>query len=75
MGLILVGCPLAPSVIDRLGRVLLSALGQQIQLTQTAIAQSLDLQASGVPEVSRVRIEEQESLRIGDQKRASHRSF
>ena len=68
VGLILVGLS-ACSVSDRPSRgVLLSALGQQIQLTQTAIAQSLDLQASGVPEVSRVRIEEQESLRIGDQK-------
>ncbi|WP_244279664.1 hypothetical protein [Synechococcus sp. UW179A] len=48
--------------------VILSALGQQIQLTQSAIAQSLDLEASGVPEVTRVRLEEQESLSIGDQK-------
>ena len=68
VGLILVGLS-ACSVSDRPTRgVLLSALGQQIQLTQNAIAQSLDLQASGVPEVSRVRIEQQESLRIGDQK-------
>ena len=48
--------------------VILSALGQQIQLTQSAIAQSLDLEASGSPEVTRVRLEEQESLNIGDQK-------
>ena len=48
--------------------VILSALGQQIQLTQSAIARSLDLEASGVPEVTRVRLEEQESLSIGDQK-------
>ena len=48
--------------------VILSALGQQIQLTQSAIAQSLDLEASGAPEVTRVRLEEQESLSIGDQK-------
>ncbi|KZR87445.1 hypothetical protein MITS9508_02397 [Synechococcus sp. MIT S9508] len=48
--------------------VILSALGQQIQLTQSAIAQSLDLDASGAPEVTRVRLEEQESLSIGDQK-------
>ena len=47
--------------------VILSALGQQIQLTQSAIAQSLDLEASGAPEVTRVRLEEQESLSIGDQ--------
>ena len=48
--------------------VILSALGQQIQLTQSAIAQSLDLEASGAPEVTRVRLEEQEGLSIGDQK-------
>ena len=48
--------------------VILSALGQQIQLTQSAIAQSLDLEASRAPEVTRVRLEEQESLSIGDQK-------
>tara|TARA_B100000674_G_scaffold68469_1_gene47256 strand:- start:4146 stop:4655 length:510 start_codon:yes stop_codon:yes gene_type:complete len=48
--------------------VILSALGQQIQLTQSAIAQSLDLEASGAPEVTRVRLEQQESLSIGDQK-------
>ena len=48
--------------------VILSALGQQIQLTQSAIARSLDLEASGSPEVTRVRLEEQESLNIGDQK-------
>ena len=47
--------------------VILSALGQQIQLTQSAIAQSLDLEASGAPEVTRVRLEQQESLSIGDQ--------
>ena len=47
--------------------VILSALGQQIQLTQSAIAQSLDLEASGAPEVTRVRLKEQESLSIGDQ--------
>ena len=46
--------------------VLLSALGQQIQLTQRAIAESLDLEATGTPEVTRVRLEEQDSLTIGD---------
>ena len=46
--------------------VLLKALGLQIQLTQTAIARSLDLEASGDPEVSRVRVEEQDSMRLGD---------
>ena len=59
----------ACSLGDRPPRaVILSALGQQIQLTQSAIAQSLDLEASGAPEVTRVRLEEQESLSIGDQK-------
>ena len=68
VGLMLVGLS-ACSISDRPSRgVLLSALEQQIQFPQNAIAQSLDLQASGLPEVSRVRIEEQESLRIGDQK-------
>jgi hypothetical protein len=46
--------------------VLLKALGLQIQLTQTAIAQSLDLEAAGLPDVSRVRVEEQGSMRLAD---------
>lgn len=45
--------------------VLLKALGLQIQLTQTAIARSLDLEAAGDPEVSRVRVEDQEGMRFG----------
>ena len=45
---------------------LLKALGLQIQLTQSAIARSLDLDAAGDPEVSRVRVEEQEATRLGD---------
>jgi len=45
---------------------LLKALGLQIQLTQSAIARSLDLDAAGDPEVSRVRVEEQEAIRLGD---------
>ncbi|MGC6483346.1 MAG: hypothetical protein ACON4T_07270 [Synechococcus sp.] len=57
----------ACSAADQLPRlVLLQALGLQIQLTQTAIAQSLDLDVEGDPEVSRVRVEEQESMRLGD---------
>ena len=48
--------------------VLLKALGLQIQLTQTAIARSLELEPVGVPEVSRVRVEEQESIRLGEQR-------
>jgi hypothetical protein len=48
--------------------VLLQALGLQIQLTQGAIAQALALEAAGVPEVNRVRVEQQQSLRIGEAK-------
>jgi hypothetical protein len=48
--------------------VLLQALALQIQLTQGAIAQALDLQAAGLPEVSRVRVAEQQSIRIGEAK-------
>jgi hypothetical protein len=48
--------------------VLLKALGLQIQLTQTAIARSLELEPVGVPEVSRVRVEEQELITLGDQR-------
>ena len=46
--------------------VLLQALALQIQLTQGAIAQALALEAGGQPEVSRVRVAEQEALTIGD---------
>ena len=48
--------------------VLLEALGLQIQLTQGAIAQALALEAGGAPEVNRVRVEQQEAVRIGDAK-------
>lgn len=46
--------------------VLLQALALQIQLTQAQVAAALQLQPGGAPEVSRVRIEQQESLAIGD---------
>jgi hypothetical protein len=46
--------------------VLLQALGLQIQLTQGAIAQALALEAGGEPEVNRVRVEQQEAVRIGE---------
>lgn len=46
--------------------VLLDALTLQIQLTQGAIARALDLEAGGLPEVSRVRVEEQETIAIGE---------
>ena len=47
--------------------VLLNALALQIQLTQGAIAQALELepQPDGSPEVSRVRVASQETLAIG----------
>jgi hypothetical protein len=46
--------------------VLLQGLALQIQLTQGAIAQALELEAGGLPEVSRVRVAEQQAIRIGD---------
>jgi hypothetical protein len=46
--------------------VLLQALALQIQLTQGAIAQALELEAGGLPEVSRVRVAEQQAMRIGE---------
>ncbi len=46
--------------------VLLQALALQIQLTQAQVAQALDLEPVGLPEVSRVRVEEQQPLRIGE---------
>lgn len=45
--------------------VLLDALALQIQLTQGAIARALELDAPGLPQVSRVRVEEQTALPIG----------
>ena len=44
------------------------ALALQIQLTQTAIASSLDLTPMPIaPSVSRVRVEDQESFALGDE--------
>ncbi|MBD2423278.1 hypothetical protein H6G16_07300 [Cyanobium sp. FACHB-13342] len=48
--------------------VLLQALELQIQLTQGAIADALALESGGIPEVSRVRVSQQESVRIGEAK-------
>ncbi len=46
--------------------VLLQALGLQIELTQQAIAEALDLESSaGRPQVSRVRVDRQEVIPIG----------
>jgi hypothetical protein len=46
--------------------VLLDALALQIQLTQGSIAQALELEAPGSPQVSRVRVEEQQAMAIGE---------
>lgn len=48
--------------------VLLQALTLQIVLTQQAIADALQLEAGGVPQVSRVRVERQEPVAIGEGK-------
>jgi hypothetical protein len=48
--------------------VLLDALALQIQLTQSSIAQALELEAPGLPQVSRVRVEEQTAMAIGPAK-------
>ena len=44
---------------------LLNALALQIQLTQADVAQALSLESVGVPVVSRVRVEQQEPITIG----------
>ena len=50
-------------------KVLLSALGLQIDLTQRSIADALQLSsAEGMPQVSRVRVESQQPLTIGGSK-------
>jgi hypothetical protein len=46
--------------------VLLDALALQIQLTQGSIAQALALDTPGMPQVSRVRVEEQQAVGIGE---------
>jgi hypothetical protein len=61
--LALVGCTGAGQPSQR---VLLSGLALQIRLTQDQVADALGLESGGLPEVSRVRVEEQESLRIGE---------
>jgi hypothetical protein len=47
-------------------RLLLDALALQIQLTQEQVADALGLESGGLPEVSRVRVEQQQALRIGE---------
>jgi len=49
-------------------QVLLDALELQIALTQQSIAQVLDLPPPGPPQVSRVRVERQETVAIGEGK-------
>ena len=50
-------------------KVLLSALSLQIDLTQRSIADALQLtSADGKPQVSRVRVESQQAMAIGDSK-------
>lgn len=62
----LAGCQGGPGQPPR--SVLLQALGLQIELTQQSIADALGLAAAGRPEVSRVRVERQETVRIGEGK-------
>ncbi len=57
------GC-LAPSAPPR--GTLLNALALQIQLTQADVARALGLASVGAPLVSRVRVERQEPITIGD---------
>ena len=70
--LLLLLLPLALTGCSGVGQpprsALLGALELQIQLTQGAIAEALALEAGGAPEVSRVRVAEQESLPIGEAK-------
>jgi hypothetical protein len=47
-------------------RVLLSALTLQIDLTQASIAEALRLETGGRPEVSRVRVEQQQAIPLGE---------
>jgi hypothetical protein len=47
-------------------RVVLDALNLQIRLTQGAIAEALDLDPQPLPELSRVRVEHQQRLSIGE---------
>ncbi len=47
-------------------RLLLDALALQIHLTQDQVAEALGVESGGLPEVSRVRVEQQQALRIGE---------
>jgi hypothetical protein len=48
--------------------VMLEALALQIELTQASIANALALEAGGLPEVSRVRVDHQQAMPIGEAK-------
>lgn len=63
--LVLTGCSAAAQPPRS---VLLQALELQIQLTQGAIADALALEAAGMPEVSRVRVAQQQPIGIGEAK-------
>lgn len=63
VALLLTGCG---SAAQPPRRVVLDALALQIRLTQDQVAQALRLQPGGLPEVSRVRVEEQQPITIGD---------
>jgi hypothetical protein len=65
-GLLLAGCHALDQQPPR--SVLLSALAEQIQTTQLDVAQALQLEPMGLPQVSRVRLESQESIPIGTAK-------
>jgi len=70
VGLVLLLLPLALVACGGPGQppraVLLDALALQIQLTQGSIARALELETPGLPQVSRVRVEEQQAMPIGD---------
>ncbi|MEB3199020.1 MAG: hypothetical protein VKK62_00660 [Synechococcaceae cyanobacterium] len=63
LALLLGGCPgsMAPPRI-----VVLEALSLQIQLTQAEVSQALALEPAAPPQVSRVRVEQQQAVRIGE---------
>jgi len=70
VGLALLLLPLALVGCGGVGQpprsVLLDALALQIQLTQGSIARALELEPPGLPQVSRVRVEDQQAMPIGD---------
>lgn len=65
VALLLAGCG---SAAQPPRRVLLDALALQIRLTQEQVAQALGVPAGGLPEVSRVRVEQQQPVAIGEER-------